>query len=125
MKELTSTIKDRIREFVADLTITDVTPDGMRVKSIDCERSHRGAIYSPTFAYWTNVVIKFHEEDMKNYMNRKNITLPVPDALISMVNEGNPPKIEHVFKCIISGALRKSGFYDESYALPETDKALF
>lgn len=125
MKQLTSGIKDRIREFIGDITVTDVTPQGVRVKSIECERSHRGKIYSPNFAYWTNVVIKFHEGDMRNYMNRKNITLPVPDALISMCNEGNPPKIEHIFKCIISGALHKSGFFADYEAMPETDKALF
>jgi len=118
MKQLNSAIKDRMRAFIGEATVTDVTPNGCRVRSISCEHSHRGRRF-------TNAVIKFHEEDVRNYMNRKDLTLPVPDPLISMCNEGNPPGIEHIWKCIISGALHKAGFFAEWEKVPERDESLF
>jgi hypothetical protein len=125
MERLNSTVKDKMITFIKELTTTDITPNGCRVKSIMSERSHRGKIWSPNHQQWTNVVIKFHEEDMKNYMNRKNLTLPVPDKLVNLCNELNNDKVEHIWKCIISGALHKSGFFSEDYQIPEADKSLF
>ena len=117
MKQLDMTMKDQIRSFIPELTTTDVTPDGVRVQSIDCENSHRGK-------FFTNVVIKFHEEDIRNYMNRKNLTMPVPDKLIGMCNNGDG-NIEHIWRCIIAGALHKAGFFAEYEAVPEKDESLF
>lgn len=125
MKSLNSSVKDWMKVFISEVTVTDVTPHGCRVKSIDTERSHRGKIYSPIHDYWTNVIIKFHEEDMRDYMNRKQLTLPVPDTFIDMCNQGYPESIVHMWKCIIGGALRKAGFYEESQRVPEKDMTLF
>jgi len=125
MKSLNSSVKDWIKAFIHEVTVTDVTPNGCRVKSIETEHSHRGKIYSPVHDYWTNVVIKFHEEDVKDYMNRKQLTLPITDDLIAMCNANYPEGIVHVWKCIIGGALRKAGFFEKSQAVKESDKSLF
>lgn len=125
MKELNSAVKDRIKHFVTGLTVSDVTPNGCRVKSIKCERSHRSRDHSAKFSHWTNVVIEFHPEEMQNFMNRKNLTLPIPDKLIGMFNESNDDGIVHAWKCIISGGLHKSGFFAAYEAVKETDASLF
>jgi len=117
MKKLDSAVIDEFREFINGVTVTDVTPQGCRVKSIETNRSHRGS-------YWTNVVITFHDEDRK-YMNRKNLTLPVPDKLIDMCNNSVPPGINHVWGLIIAGGLHKAGFFKASESRPEVDSLLF
>jgi len=117
MKKLDSAVIDEIKEFIDGFTVTDVTPSGCKVKSIETNRSHRGRD-------WTNMVITFHYEDTQ-YMNRKNLTLPVPDKLIDMCNNSVPPGINHVWGLIIAGSLRKAGFFESWEAKPEKDALLF
>src|SRR3990167_10156135 len=126
MKTINSASIDWIKKFIDELTVTDVTPEGCRVQSIVCENSHRGKIYSPLHRDWTNVVIKFHTEDTRDLMNRKQLTMPVPDLLIDMCNMSvvmpDGQEIIHKMKCYISGSLHKAGFFEASQARPEKDK---
>ena len=86
-----------------------------RPRGISVERSHRGRDFS-------NIIIKM-PESFRAKTHRKQLTLPVEDAMIDGIMNGVFP--DGILNIVLGGAIRKAGLFDRWQEMPELDKYLY
>ena len=108
MKTVNAYCTDRLADWFKEHT-------GSRPERIQVERSHRGKD-------WTNVRIEMPIEFAAR-TNRKNLVLPIQDAILSSIEHRE--YTADILNFILGGAIKKAGLFHWSHAKPELDKYLY